>query len=297
MKSNLREFVKRIAPWLLLTLIIVVLASVVDWSSTDLIYSGQIRIIVFIVVAGVIYVIVQILWSIIRAPKSPFSDGFITQIRHIGKFREQKRITAFIAEYDPDRFLAETDTFLKQEKLPKSLVRIASDNRAAAYFQKGELERAIEIWTRTAEEEKEWREKYRLCDDLTRSVVHHNLCDVYLRNNQTEQAREHYNVLSEMQHARNLTKAMKDWIKKVLLYFDAKFLMAEGKYGEALEPIRNSLQDENAWNKLGCHFDLAIIYEKLGDIESQKEHLEQVVVLGNKHYYAAIACDKLLKIR
>lgn|GEM_PF-5562130 len=237
-----------------------------------------------------------ILWTYIKHQphKNPFRDGPIAHFVYLKVLVKYNAIQAILADNDPDRFLLETDEFLNANKLPKGLARIASDNRAVAYMQAGEIERAITIWKNSAKDEKQLREIDKINDDEIKVSINFNLCVAYLDNNQVSLAREHYDIVKEMQKSKRLGKELKAWFQEEFLDIDALFLSAENQYGAAREAYHKLLQDGRvARMEIIRHFELANIYELQGDIENQKKHLTQVAAVGNKHYKAKIARDKL----
>ena len=291
-----KVIIRKMVPYILLTIIIIGLLFAIEWFSTDLIDSGHLRFITFLVVIIIAYLIFQFLWSMLRAPSTPFCDTWLTQIKYRKKFKEQKAITAILQEYDPERFLAETQRFLADEKLPQGLARVTSDNCAAGFVQKGEFEPAIAIWHRTVVDEAELRNKSKHGDDFIKTVAHANLCYAYLKMSEVEKAKVHYDSLIEMKNAKNLNTSTKAWIERAIVNFSAKFLIAEGRYADALKPTLENLKDEKTWDILDAYFELATIYGQLGDLRKQTEQLEKIVMLGNKHYYVAIARDKLAEL-
>ena len=237
-----------------------------------------------------------IAWSYRKNPPSrnPFQDGVIALFLSRKKRRAYEELIATLGAYDPDRFLQAMDVFLKEQKLPKGFYRQASDSRAVAYLQKGEMGRAIDIWKQAAADEQKMRDMYKIHDDGLRVVTHYNLCFAYLENGQAGKARESYRILKEM----GASKMWEAHLPAVLSALDAKFFLVEGKYEEARDAYEELLRrSDNPAQLLHEYYDIALIYEALGDVKKQKECLEQVVKHGNKHYKAAKARGKLADMR
>ena len=68
----------------------------------------------------------------------------------------------------------------------------------------------------------------------------------------------------------------------------------QGRYEEALHFYQAKLRKPLDGHGLATtNFYLASIYEKLGEVEKQREHLEYVAANGNLLYIARVARDKL----
>ena len=289
---------KNLWSYLLLILILGVFVVVAQPWAEPSGYSGLITGLVIFVGLVLLCLFGLILWNYIhyQPHKNPFRDGPISHFIHRKKRIKYNEIATILTENDPERFLLETDAFLKEENLPKGLTRIASDNRAVAYLQAGRTKQALAIWEQAAKDEEKLREIHKHKDEEVKAIIHHNLCIAYLENNQLVHARKHYDIVTEMQNSKHLGKGLKAWFQEEFLDIDAMFLLAEEQYETARVAYQKLLQEGEPAKMFGRHFDLANIYEKLGDTEKQKEHLEQVVALGNKHYKAKIAQDKLAEL-
>jgi len=250
--------------------------------------------IILVVVA--LFLLLMVVWNYIKYPpgKNPFRDGYIGVLLSRQQQKRHNELVASLSEHDPERFLREMDAFLKDEKLPKGLRRLASDNRAVGYLQRGDAARAIEIWEAVAADEQKMRDEHKQMEDGLRAVTHYNLCTAYLENGQVAEARKSYRILKEMQQSN------KEWqarLQRVLLELDAHFFLTEGKYEKAGKAYRALLDDKgNAPEALHEHYALAQVYEGLGDVEKQKAHLKKVAKHGNQHHKAKKARETLGKL-
>jgi len=294
---------RKYAGYLTLLTLIAIMAAITMTSGADIaeFHIGEtLRILGIIIGLTALYLIGKVLWFYIKHPPSkedPFGTGPIAMLKHRKQRQKLSEITAILNENDPDRFLRELDAFFASEKISKGMERVAADNRAVAYLQQGKPQRAIEIWVRTAADEKEARERHKIHNNMVRLTVHYNLAYAYLENGQTALAREHYAIVQEMQNAKYFGSAVKAWILNALVMLNARLLLAEGRYEEARELYQRVLQANGAPERdMDSQFGLAAIYEALGDTEKQKEHLERVAAHGNQHDKARIAREKLAEI-
>ena len=199
-------------------------------------------------------------------------------------WKEHERILTILQhENDPERYIREMEALLKREGIPKGIHQNAASNLAAGYFANGEIQRALEIWKREAADEKKMR------DPSARTIMDLNLCAAYLELGNPEQARVYYDRLVAASQVNK--HPLKAWLVLELPGLDAKFYLAEGRYKKARNRMERFVDEGKG--SVHNHFDLASIYEKVGDTRSQRRHLERVVELGNLHYKARIARAKL----
>jgi|GEM_PF-3849693 len=232
--------------------------------------------------------------SCLESRKNPFKDNAILRIKDIKKLIEyDDEILKFLNDNDPDMFLQETDKFLGENKLSEGFFRGVSSNRAVAYLRSGNTDKALEIWSKLKNDEEEMRKKHRIYDNPTKATINHNLCFAYLEKGQIVEAEQHYATLKAMRDDETLSR---EWMTNTIDILGADLLFTKGRHEEALDAYETLLRNKTDWNIINIHFNLSEIYRNMGDVEKQKEHLNQVIDKGNKHYKVAIAQEKLNEI-
>jgi|GEM_PF-3422728 len=230
--------------------------------------------------------------------KIPFRVGLLAHIIYRKQKLRYAELTAFAEANDPEHFLHEIDAFLATKRLHRGLAQMAEYCRAFAYLQMGETTQALAIYEQFVQTEQELRDNYNYKNEPLKAYLHHNLCAALLAGKQLERAKEHYNIVLQMQGSKQVQRAPATAdAKKKFPIIDAAILLLEGQHEAARDAYQQLLQDpERGKEYYDFHFHLATIYETLGDTQQQTEHLRQTIALGNQHYYVRIAQEKLAQL-
>ncbi|MCL2286261.1 MAG: hypothetical protein FWC32_07835 [Firmicutes bacterium] len=127
------------------------------------------------------------------------------------------------------------------------------------------------------------------------------LTGLYIYKSELEKAREYYAYLPEYYavvsawKANAKTRQMLDLLNKCIKELDNGFLIAKGKFSEALPfYLKEWENSENIMlNKVRIQYNLSLIYEGLGEDEKYKESLTYVARHGNNTFMARMAREKL----
>jgi len=220
-------------------------------------------------------------------------------IRCVEKLRPRDMLAAhteiqatFDEDCDPIRYIKEMTALLDRPIKNKDHHMGFVTNLALGYIHNGEANQGI----RLVEDLLKYHDKYQY-DVLTSASVNLVLCLGHLSIGDLDSAKKHYQKMRldcDRAKADKLEDAAIS-IEAFLRTLDARFSFEEGRYEEALQYFE-SLFDEPSADKLGTalvRFRLALIYEKLGNAEKEKEHLEYVVENGNLLHVACLAREKL----
>ena len=177
-------------------------------------------------------------------------------------------------DLDPERYIEEASAFISTIKLTDFLKYHHMRKLVTAYLYNGKTDKAV-----------------KLLEELLSIAKPEKLEGLY-----GDLAIRHL-VVGNTEKAYKYRKLHEENSKDDNPYMSARFLFAEGKYTESLS-IWKKINNKNLPldTRIHLHYRLAEIYEKLGDIENQKTHLQYVAENGKKLYAAKMAREMLIEL-
>jgi len=192
---------------------------------------------------------------------------------------------------DPIRYIKEVTEFQNKQIENKDINMMnLVDNLAMGYIYNGEANRAIHLLEDLLKRD---TNEY---DVIISASAKMTLCAAYLWEGDLDAAKKYYEKM-ELDRDRAKLDKLEDAVISIeafLRALDARISYEEGRYEESLRFFERLLDElSNKSGTVMVHFRLALIYEKLGNTEKEKEHLEYVSENGNLLYVARLAREKL----
>ena len=186
--------------------------------------------------------------------------------------------TILNTDLDPPRLIREASAAVQKHRRRgvRTAYRVVLAN---GYLTNGEYDEAITLL------QDELKNKFLLGHQ--KAVIHLLLGDAYFDKGEFEDA-EHY-----------FETAKRNWAIKMLGLperIDAVLNIHRGNLPQALEYFSKSMQKKQNDNIhiMFDHYNLAIIYEKMGDTQNHRKHLEYIAVNGNTLHIARLARKKII---
>ena len=124
-------------------------------------------------------------------------------------------------EHDPEKFLTEISVAYDEKHLPKPIRKVMTSNIAAAYFIKGEIDCATEIWNNLLltyennKQQKKWMftSVPNIQDYGFKALLNYYICKCHLEQGNIEQANKYYENLLIVQDTidSNIFTQITDW--------------------------------------------------------------------------------------
>ena len=233
---------------------------------------------------------------------------FIKTLIMAPKMQKKWRALASIKENDCDvikyieelHLLVESKHGRKYLKQNPALWLPVSLDFAYSYHYNGENDKAEEI-TKEVLDSIETSKAGKKMNILLTCTAIQMLTGLYIYKSKLEKAREYYAYLPEYYavvsswKANAKTKQILYLWDKAIKELDNAFLIAEGKFSEALPFYQKEWENsENTMlTKVRIQYNLSLIYDGLGEDEKYKESLTYVARHGNNTFMARIAREKL----
>lgn len=203
---------------------------------------------------------------------------------------EDERISLILyKELDPEKFLEKIVSSFEKNKLYAEIWLRNKMDLGVGFNASGRIEEQIELYENLLLK----GNNQRYLSKSLRSAIYSNLTVAYLSNGNLNKALQYYETFKTHYDYKLMRRHRPNVIKRI----EAKIAYLEGSYDEALNSMCSLLHTElTNYQKMDTHFYLGQIYKEIGDVKSQREHLQYVAKHGNKLHIANVAREMLINM-
>ena len=194
-----------------------------------------------------------------------------------------------IEELNPEKLINNITVFLESSKMFTDATTHGRIALGAGYSDAGDFNKALKTYEEILNQLKNITIRQR---KWLMKEVYFSLAKLYIYNSDLEKGLNYYR-LSNAIKLPNFEEKYQVSINQL----EATIDLLENRTNESLTKFLRFLSEaESEYRKVNVHFQLAQVYEKLSDIEKQKEHLHYVVENGNKLHIATQAREILASL-
>jgi tetratricopeptide (TPR) repeat protein len=192
---------------------------------------------------------------------------------------KSRGLVRYISDCEPDEYLRQSAPYFKKFAKNKELMPELALNTAVAYYCKGELEKSIEMLKNITSKNK-----------YVRFFISYNLSVIIRENGDAAAAEFYYKQTRE-----NLSfKKSRAEVKIIDHYMSLLDSLFDDDTHRALRFFSQRFEDApDLYQKVSLKYESALLYEKLNDLQNQRECLQYVAEQGKEIHIVKLAREKL----